>query len=686
MSKNTRTLNATTVPALPSAPNKIDPELKKFLDKMVEAVEIRLGRRGDTRDRAITLRELISSGLAKELAANPYDPNAIDFGVPSSDNLNLSQAVGKPENLQASAAFSTALIQWDLWKHRNHFRTHIYRNTSDIRSTAVFIGTSDGQFFTDEDVTSGTTYYYWARHENTHGDMSEWNAESGTSATVAQDVLYILNLLAGAIDSSHLAASLATDVGRIPGWHTLIGNYSPSTVNYRSLTDINSQVTTTAGNFTTLNTTVTGAGGHSSKITSLETTVNNPTTGVVATSSALDVLETKVGYSYLPNSGNRLFDNSGAIKSSTDATAYNTANGYTSGHANYVAWQDGMGAAQMSTRIQVDDGTGTFHTLEQQAQTIHGTNGLSSQYSVKINANGHVAGFGLASSSPTAGNTTSEFIVAADKFSIVDPAGGTGVPVFTTVTSTQVVNGVTVQPGVYIDGLKVQDGSITNVKLGNAIVDDAKISSVDAGKISSGTMDTGRLNVDGATLDSNNAGALQVANLGITSAKIGNAEVGTLKIQDQAVVHPYGLSGTGGISVAYNASNTVTSWTAIDNGGVTMTYNQVVNGVTGLTPSKVTILLINNFIHSNGSNGTVVSQILRIYDPGSGTWHEEGHVGYGAVQDQSLTLTSGATITPSGAGTTSGGGIIIRAYARQLYTGQPVTTGAGQLIVLGTKK
>ena len=432
MSKNTRTLNATTVPALPSAPNKIDPELKKFLDKMVEAVEIRLGRRGDTRDRAITLRELISSGLAKELAANPYDPNAIDFGVPLGDDLNLSQAVGKPENLQASAAFSTALIQWDLWKHRNHFRTHIYRNTSDIRSTAIFIGTSDSQFFTDEDVTSGTTYYYWARHENTHGDMSEWNAESGTSATVAQDVSFILSLLAGAIGTSELAASLATDVGRIPGWHTLIGNYSPSTVNYRSLTDINSQVTTTAGNFTTLNTTVTGAGGHSAKNTSLETTVNDGTTGVVATSTALDVLETKVGYSYLPNSGNRLFDNSGAIKSSTDATAYNTANGYTSGHANYVAWNDGMGAAQMSTRIQVDDGTGTFHTLEQQAQTIHGTNGLSSQYSVKINANGHVAGFGLASSSPTAGGSTSEFIVAADKFSIVDPNNvGSGVaPVF----------------------------------------------------------------------------------------------------------------------------------------------------------------------------------------------------------------------------------------------------------------
>mgnify|MGYP003325141262 CR=1 FL=1 len=55
--KNTRTDNATKVPALPAAPNKVDPELKKFLDQMVEAIEIRLGRRGDPRDRAITLRE-----------------------------------------------------------------------------------------------------------------------------------------------------------------------------------------------------------------------------------------------------------------------------------------------------------------------------------------------------------------------------------------------------------------------------------------------------------------------------------------------------------------------------------------------------------------------------------------------------------------------------------------------------
>ena len=683
MSKNTRTLNATTVPALPSAPNKIDPELKKFLDKMVEAVEIRLGRRGDIRDRAITLRELISSGLAKELAANPYDPNAIDFGVPLGDDLNLSQAVGKPENLQASAAFSTALIQWDLWKHRNHFRTHIYRNTSDIRSTATFIGTSDSQFFTDEDVTSGTTYYYWARHENTHGDMSEWNAESGTSATVAQDTAFLLNLLAGAIGTSELAASLATDVGRIPGWHTLIGNYNPSTVNYRSLTDINTQVTTTAGNFTTLNTTVTGAGGHSAKITALETTVNDGTTGVVATSTALDVLETKVGYSYLPNSGNRLFDNSGAIKSSTDATAYNTANGYTSGHANYVAWNDGMGAAQMSTRIQVDDGTGTFHTLEQQAQTIHGTNGLSSQYSVKINANGHVAGFGLASSSPTAGGSTSEFIVAADKFSIVDPAGGTGVPVFTTVTSTQVINGVTVLPGVYIDGLQVQNGSITNAKIGNGVVDNQKVSSLDAGKVNSGTLASSRLNIDGQTFYRDpSTDILSVGALSIGEAHIGNAEVKTLKIAGEAATVPIGVNGAGGVTVANNTSNVVTTWTDISGGGVPINFNT--SG--GITPSKITFLITSNFLLTNGSSGTFISMIFRIYDGGAGTWHEEGHVGFGLMTNQSPVITSGCTLQPASAGLTTGGNFTVMVYAREYWNTNTVTTGTSHLTVLGCRR
>ena len=41
---------------------------------MKEALEVRLGRRGDPKDRAVTLRELIDSGLATDLATRTIQP------------------------------------------------------------------------------------------------------------------------------------------------------------------------------------------------------------------------------------------------------------------------------------------------------------------------------------------------------------------------------------------------------------------------------------------------------------------------------------------------------------------------------------------------------------------------------------------------------------------------------------
>jgi len=48
--------------------------------------------------------------------------------------------------------------------------------------------------------------------------------------------------------------------------------------------------------------------------------------------------------------------------------------------------------------------------------------GLRGQYTVKIDANGYVAGLGLASTA-TNGATVSDFIVRADCFSIANPGG-----------------------------------------------------------------------------------------------------------------------------------------------------------------------------------------------------------------------------------------------------------------------
>ena len=55
----------TKLPALKNIPPKTDRELKIALDSIKEALEVRLGRRGDPLDRAVTLRELSDANIVK---------------------------------------------------------------------------------------------------------------------------------------------------------------------------------------------------------------------------------------------------------------------------------------------------------------------------------------------------------------------------------------------------------------------------------------------------------------------------------------------------------------------------------------------------------------------------------------------------------------------------------------------
>ena len=78
----------TKLPAIVAVPSSADPQLKKTLESLIEVVQVLIGRSGDPRDRAVTLRELVSSGLAEELLDNPFNPNA-GTGVVDFDHLLL---------------------------------------------------------------------------------------------------------------------------------------------------------------------------------------------------------------------------------------------------------------------------------------------------------------------------------------------------------------------------------------------------------------------------------------------------------------------------------------------------------------------------------------------------------------------------------------------------------------------
>ena len=102
-------------------------------------------------------------------------------------------------------------------------------------------------------------------------------------------------------------------------------------------------------------------------------------------------------------------------------------------------------------------------SIQQHASSI---NGLNAQYTVKIDNNGYVSGFGLASTSNN-GVPTSEFIVNADKFAVITPGNPLARP-FTIGT----VNGIT---KTIISDALIGDAAINTAKIGDAAITTAKI-------------------------------------------------------------------------------------------------------------------------------------------------------------------------------------------------------------------
>lgn len=167
--------------------------------------------------------------------------------------------------------------------------------------------------------------------------------------------------------------------------------------------------------------------------------------------------------------------------------------------------------------------------LQQESQTRADADGnIMGKYSVKIDANGYVSGFGLIS---TANNSTpfSDFTVRADRFSIGSPSGP-GVPTrvpFIVVTTTQIVNGYVVPPGVYIDAAAIAVASIGEAQIQFAAIRRAHIQTAAIG-------------------------SAQIEDAAITNAKIGTAEVDTLKIRGEAVVVPRASVNSGGGGASFD--------------------------------------------------------------------------------------------------------------------------------------
>ncbi|RKL80527.1 DUF1983 domain-containing protein [Moraxella catarrhalis] len=99
---------------------------------------------------------------------------------------------------------------------------------------------------------------------------------------------------------------------------------------------------------------------------------------------------------------------------------------------------------------------GQTASIQQHAQTL---NGLSAQWTLKVQSGGVVSGIGLASN-----NGVSDFAVIADKFYVASPQGDKK-PMFTVTTRPTTLNGTTVPAVVSLNGDLIGNGTISGDKI-----------------------------------------------------------------------------------------------------------------------------------------------------------------------------------------------------------------------------
>lgn len=575
---NIRTNDATKVPAIPSLPAGIGPEMRKYLQTLEQILDIRLGRRGDPRDRAVTLRELIDSGLAQELGASPYNPNAGASGfVQGGARLQDLAVPPAPTGFTADGAFSQVHLNWNYPSYSNHSHTEVHSHTSDVIGDAVLIGIQTGRVFIDP-VGQGQTRYYWVRHVNTDNITGPFNSASGTVATTAADVSFLLTTLAGAITSSELASSLSGPIGNLPAdtqaaidlkkanipTFSMAGFTAGDIVkesgsgtklyiaiqnvpsNGRALTNTN--FWKIYGDYNSLKTATDTAASDITDINTISSTSNSASAVKLA---AVDAI---------------LFDSSGnEIVSASNLSTMSSTVLDSDGNPRASATQiDQLSASYTNPETGAANNVTLQQALETSASSV---DGLRGQYTVKLDTNGAAAGFGLASTSDDAGNITSEFIVNADRFAIIgsgttltNPTGSHNASVpFTVITSQQTINGETVPPGVYMTDAFIKNGSIVSAKIGTLSADKLTAGTISADRIGSNSITASKLVLDNSTITSQNINGVPtviIKDLGVGEAQIGNLEVSTIKIKDQAVTFPHAETTTQNLQVASSSNNT----------------------------------------------------------------------------------------------------------------------------------
>ena len=427
----------TKIPSIYRVPSNTEPELKRYLESVQEAVEVRLGRRGDELDQAVTYRDLIDSNLAQKASRlNRVIEPIIEEPTPSMPFNTI------PQNVQASGAFTKILVTWDNHQMGSLFaRAEIWRSGVNDLNSATLQSSVYGSVWTDT-VDYNTTMYYWVRFvqratsvsgNETFGAFSDPAASATTSANISAVMTTLSETLAGLPGYNLLSttAAAATVIKQSSEPSTRVGGGALQANDIWLDTDNGQIYTRNASNNAWV------AGRDSSLVTLYGSTsyTGSTITGAMATAQSDIVTVTNA--------------------QNSTASTVTSLNSTVSGHTSSIS--------TLNT-------TTASHTGDLDAMYVL-------QVSTESNSTKSVAGMVVGSNASDGSGAQSYVQFQADKFVVWNGNDGNTAP-FIVSSNT-----------VYMANAMIQNGAITNAKIADATIETAKIVTLNADKIRSGTIE-----------------------------------------------------------------------------------------------------------------------------------------------------------------------------------------------------
>ncbi|WP_421301502.1 hypothetical protein [Aeromonas veronii] len=155
---------------------------------LTENMQILTGQKGERLDKALTLREAALLGLVnlRRNGSGQIVPEIPPGNSGDPEWTGVQQPVA-PSGVTADGAFHTITLTWDAPAYKGHSYAEILRSEVDNPASAVAIGTTLANVYSDP-VGKGFAAFYWVRFVNKNGMVGPLHSTSGLYAITSPQI------------------------------------------------------------------------------------------------------------------------------------------------------------------------------------------------------------------------------------------------------------------------------------------------------------------------------------------------------------------------------------------------------------------------------------------------------------------------------------------------------------------